>query len=698
MSENLHTQKFAPILKDFPHMIYGGDYNPDQWLDRPDILKEDDRLMKLAHINSATLNVFAWKMLEPEEGVYNFEWLDETMDRMAEQGIKVVLATPSGARPAWMDRNHPEVLRMNADRVRNLHGERHNHCYTSPYYRKKVWEMNQMLAKRYKDHPALGMWHISNEYGGECHCPLCQEAFRDWLREKYHNNIEELNHEWWTGFWSKRFSRFEEIESPAPQGEHAIHGLNIDWMRFVTHQTKEFMDMEIQAVKEITPELLVTTNYMSGFAGLNYWELAENLDVISWDNYPTWHHGQMSDAQVGAKVAFYHDIFRSIKKKPFLLMESTPSLVNWQHTNKLKRPGMNILSSMQAVAHGADSVQYFQWRKGRGAAEKFHGAVVDHEGSEHTRVFKECAELGEILSKCDEVRGTNVHAKAAVIYDYENRWAIENMNGLSLDRREYENTCMESYEALWRHSIAADVIDMTQPLDDYQLVIAPMLYMLRSGIAEKMKKFVENGGTLVTTYVTGYVNENDLCFLGGFPGDGLKEVVGIWEEEIDSIYPEDKNSFTWKDGSLSKTVYPVKDYCAIVHPLENTEVLASYDEDFYQGMAAVTKHPYGKGMAYHIAARTEVDFLTDFYGKIAKEISLKSSFAAAEELPDGINIQKREADGEVYLFFMNYANKEQSLSFTRKIALEDIVTGEKLAADGIVMKPFEVRVFKEKKE
>lgn len=694
MSENLHSSKFPSILKDFPQMVYGGDYNPDQWIDRPDILKEDDRLMKLAGINSVTLNVFAWKALEPEEGVYTLEWLDKTMDRMAENGIKVILATPSGARPAWMDRNHPEVLRMNANRVRNLHGERHNHCYTSPYYRKKVWEMNQMLAKRYKDHPALAMWHISNEYGGECHCPLCQEAFRDWLREKYHNNIEELNHEWWTGFWSKKFSRFEEIESPAPQGEHAIHGLYLDWLRFVTHQTKDFMDQEICAVKEITGDILVTTNYMSGFAGLNYWELSEHLDIISWDSYPTWHHSQIEDNEMAAKVAFYHDLFRSIKQRPFLLMESTPSLVNWQLVNKLKRPGMNILSSMQAVAHGSDSVQYFQWRKGRGAAEKFHGAVVDHEGSEHTRVFKECADLGEILKKCSDIQGTNIYAKAAVIYDYENRWAIENMNGLSFDNREYERTCMESYEALWRHSIAVDVIDMTQPLENYQLVIAPMLYMLRNDIAARLKRFVENGGILVTTYITGYVNENDLCYLGGFPGDGLKEVIGVWEEEIDSIYAEDKNSFTFKEKILSKQTYPVKDYCAIIHPLENTEVLASYDDDFYQGMAALTKHSYGKGAVYHIAARTEVEFLTDFYGQIAKEISLENNFPLAKELPEGINIQKREGNGETYYFFMNYGKKEQTITFSEEIIWIDLVRQEKFTMKKIVMNPLEVRIFK----
>ncbi len=692
MSEKLTKLKYPPILKDFPHMIYGGDYNPDQWLDRPDILKEDDRLMELVYINSVTLNVFAWKVLEPEEGVYSFEWLDETMDRMERNGKKVILATPSGARPAWLDRNHPEVLRMNADRTRNLHGGRHNHCYTSPYYRKKVWEMDQMLAKRYKNHPALGMWHISNEYGGECHCPLCQEAFRDWLREKYHNNIEELNHAWWTGFWSKGFSRFDEIESPAPQGEHAIHGLQLDWLRFVTYQTKNFMEQEIRAVKEITPDLFVTTNYMK-YAGLNYWELSKSVDIVSWDSYPAWHEANRSDAKTAAETAFHHDMFRSMKKKPFLLMESTPSFVNWQRVNKLKRPGMNILSSIQAIAHGSDSVQYFQWRKGRGAEEKFHGAMIDHDGSEHTRVFQECKCLGEFLHKCDSLCGTNVYAKAAIIYDCENRWAIEDMNGLSQESKQYERTCIENYEALWQESIASDVIDMTQPLDNYQLVIAPMLYMLRDDIAKRMKQFVEQGGTLVTTYVTGYVDETDLCFLGGFPGNDLKQVIGVWEEEIDSLYPEDRNSFTWHNGELPKKTYSVKDYCAIVHPLENTEVLACYDDDFYKGMPAVTKHPFGKGMAYHIAARTEVEFLRDFYKLLAKEISLESNFPFAEKLPDGISIQKREGDGEVYYFFMNFNSIEQSVLLKETIVLKDIESGEQLEGNKICLQPLQVRIF-----
>lgn len=670
-----------PVIPNFPHMIYGGDYNPDQWQEYPEILKEDKRLMELAGINSASVGIFAWMALEPEEGVYTFDWLDDTMDRIASIGGKVILATPSGARPAWMDKKYPEVLRVNRDRTRNLHGERHNHCFTSPYYRKKVFEMNTMLAKRYKDHPALGMWHISNEYGGECHCELCQQAFRNWLRKKYHNDIQELNRQWWTGFWSKTFRDFDEIESPSSLGETAIHGLNIDWMRFVTYQTTDFMANEIAAVKAVTPDVPVTTNLMGLYPGFDPWYLTKKLDVVSWDNYPEWHRTDDKDGRLASDIAFVHDINRCLKQQPFLLMESTPSLVNWRRINKLKRPGMNTTSSLQAVAHGADSVQYFQWRKGRGAFEKFHGAVVDHEGSENTRVFQEAAELGSILKGMDYVPGTMVPVETAVIYDWENRWAIDNMQGL-VAKKNYDVTCKDHYYALWRQNIAADVISSEQDFSGYKLLIAPMLYMLRPGVADRMREFVRAGGTLVTTYVTGYVNENDRCFLGGFPGDGLKDVVGVWAEEIDGLWEDEANTvqiLETADNVLEKgKSYRAVDLCELIHPLGECQTLAVYGKDFYQGMAAVTENPYGAGRAYHIAARTGADFLKDFYEGLAKKLSLHTPegiVSVVDENGDpvtGVSIRERACDGCHALFFLNFTDKKVTAEHSQlgKISLQ----------------------------
>lgn len=670
-------KKFSPIIRDFPHMIHGADYNPDQWLSMPDILKEDVRLMKLAHMNAVSIAIFAWKALEPEEGVYTFEWLDDLMDRLAENGIGAVLATPSGARPAWMDAAHPEVLRVNENRVRNLHGFRHNHCYTAPYYREKVQQMNRMLAERYGKHPALKLWHVSNEYGGDCHCPLCQEAFRSFLRNKYHNDINELNDQWWTRFWSHEFSSFDEIESPAPHGENQIHGLHLDWMRFVTAQTKSFMENEIVPLREITPDIPVTTNLMGVYQGLNYWELAPVMDVVSWDNYPEWHNETTPDTYVGCRIGFIHDINRSLKKKPFLLMESTPSQVNWRPVNKLKRPGVHALSSIHAIAHGADSVQYFQWRKGRGSSEKFHGAVVDHYGKEDTRVFREVARLGMDLEKMDGIIGTTVVPEVAVIYDWENRWAIEHLQGLN-QHRDYEPTCISHYQPFWKMGISVDVNCMTEALDNYKLVVAPMLYMTKAGVTEQLRKYVADGGTLVLTYCTSYVNENDLCYLGGFPGE-LMDVAGVWAEEIDPLYPSDTNSISICEadsGYFVKEQYVCRDLCEIIHAGEGTEVLAVYDSDFYTGMPAVVRHAYGKGTCYYMAARMEDDYLEGFYRKLADTLELKRPVYTT--IPDGVSIQSRYGDGEQYDFIMNFNTEPAVVSGAKG---KDIITGSNVEGD-----------------
>jgi len=668
---------FKPIVKDIPHLLHGGDYNPDQWLSMPEIIKEDVRLMKLANINCVSIGIFSWKALEPKEGVYTFEWLDELMDRLDGNGIGAFLATPSGARPAWMDSAHEEVLRVETNRVRNLHGGRHNHCYTSPYYRQKVREMNTLLATRYKDHKALKLWHISNEYGGECHCLLCQEAFRSWLEEKYHNDIHELNSQWWTRFWSHEFSSFEEIESPSLHGEKGIHGLNLDWKRFVTYQTNNFMENEMVPLREITPNVPVTTNFMGTYSGYDAWVLGKTVDVISWDSYPNWHNDYESVADTAASAAFIHDINRSFKKQPFLLMESTPSQVNWQSTNKLKRPGMHELSSMQAVAHGADSVQYFQWRKSRGASEKFHGAVIDHYGKEDTRVFREVATLGKHLTELDELVGTYPKTEVALLFDWDNRWAIENMQGLN-KRVDYEGTCKNHYRPFWNMGLSVDVNEMKESFEGYKLVVAPMLYMLKPGVANRLKNFVKAGGSLILTYVTGYVNENDLCFLGGFPGDGLIDVSGIWAEEIDPLFPSDRNAVVMnKPFANGKECYECFDLCEIIHAKEGTEVLATYDSDFYQGTPAVTKHTYGKGTCYYIATRTEQVFLTDFYQSLVTELGILGP--PIEKIPDGISITHRNSEDAAYYFIMNFSEKVQTVKLLRNGV--DVFTGKTVNSD-----------------
>ena len=634
------------LFPKIPALLHGGDYNPDQWLDRPDILEEDIKMMKKAGVNTATVGVFSWSALEPQEGNFQFGWLHDIMDKLYENGIYTVLATPTGARPAWMDEKYPSVLRVEKDGRRNHHSGRHNHCMSSLEYRSLVEKMDTKLAQEFGSHPGLILWHISNELGGECYCDSCKKRFQEYLREKYHNNIEELNKQWWTSFWSRRFDSFEQIEPPYDNGEHSILGLNLDWKRFNSWNMKDYLAFERRILKKYTPQIPATANFMTLFEQLDYVDLAKEIDIISWDGYPSWNNDYETPADTAAELSFDHTVMRSLKKdKPFMLMESTPSLVNWHSVNKLKRPGILRASSIQTIGCGSDTVQYFQWRKGRGAAEQFHGAVVDHLGRDDTRVFKEVSEVGELLKKLAPVTGSRVASKAAVLFDWSNRWAIKDMQGMAHDTKNYEKEVRKFYNIHLKKGINADIVFPLEDLSSYSLVVLPMYYAVSKEAGAWLKEYVKNGGTVVATYLTAYVNENTLAYLGGFPGAGLGEVFGLYAEELDTLYPTDSNAVLMKDGN--KAI--VKDYCELIK-LTGAEVLGTYESDFYAGMPAVTVHSYGNGKAYYIGTRMEEEDLIKFFTPIWSECGIKE-----KELPEGVEYLTRTAeDGSTFDFYVNY--------------------------------------------
>jgi beta-galactosidase len=427
---------------------------------------------------------------------------------------------------------------------------------------------------------------------------------------------------------------------------------------------------------------------MGTYPGLNYWKFAGNLDVVFWDNYPSWHDDLEKTWKLASDISFVHDINRSLKGgKPFILMESTPSLVNWKPVNKLKRPGMHMLSSLQAVAHGSDTVQYFQWRKSRGASEKLHGAVVDHCGHEHTRVFGDVAAVGAALRKLDCIIGTTVHPEVAVIYDWENRWAIDDAQGFSR-RKNYEQTCKSHYRPFWKMGVPADVIDMDCDFSGYKLLAAPMLYMVRPGVGERIEDFVKKGGTFVTTYASGYVDENDLCFLGGFP-DPLRKVTGIWAEEIDSLCESNSNAIKVPDGSFPglRGEYWAADFCELIHT-ETARTLGTYKEDFYAGRPALTVNNFGKGRVYYMAARFDESFLQDFYSELTGQLGLKRILDT--ELPDGVTAQMRTDGTKEYIFLMNFSEDSKTVDIGEEQA-EELLTGKSLSG-GILLKPYEVMI------
>ena len=644
-------------------ILYGGDYNPEQWDES--VWEEDMRLFHLAGIDCVTLNVFSWAALQSDEVTYHFERLDKIMDMVKKNGLKVILATSTAAHPAWMAKKYPEVLRTGFNGIRRKFGDRHNSCPNSRVYQKYSALLARKLAERYGHYDNIVAWHICNEYGGECYCENCEKAFRVWLKERY-GTLEALNKAWNTSFWGHTFYDWDEIVVPNLQSEHfevnrtTFQGISLDYRRFMSDSMLNNYRAEYEAVKEITPHIPVTTNLMGFYKPLDYQKWAKYMDVISWDNYP-------DTSDTDAMVAMRHDLMRGLKQgAPFWLMEQTPSVTNWHAYNLLKRPGEMRLISYQAVAHGADTVLFFQMRRSIGACEKFHGAVIDHVGNENTRVFREIGELGGELQKLsDATLGARTHSDVALMVDWDNWWALEYSAGPSCDLK-YMDEVTRYYTALYEKNISVDVVSVEDDLSGYKVVIAPLLYMTKPGVDERLRQFVAEGGSLVTTFLSGLVNENDLVFTGGYPGK-LRDILGIWVEETDALPAYMKNSFSWNGKTYESGVI-----CDICH-MEHAKELAVYEKDFYAGTPVLSENSFGKGKAYYVATRSDAAFYSDFLQMVLDGQGVQPVMTPCE----GVEASLRQKDGRNFLFLLNH--KDTRVQLPAEHACQDLLGGREYA-------------------
>ncbi|HMP42638.1 MAG TPA: beta-galactosidase, partial [Roseiflexaceae bacterium] len=500
----------------FPGILFGADYNPEQWtaiMGYADeaIWQEDMRLMRKAGVNTATVGVFSWAELEPADGQFRFDWLDRLLDLLHANGIRACLATATAAQPAWLSQAYPDLLPINAHGLRQRHGNRMNFCPTSPDFRRHAARLAGALAERYGSHPALLIWHISNEYGPSCYCDRCAAAFRAWLQERY-GSLAALNAAWVTPFWGHTFSDWSQIEPPLQIGERSMQGLVIDYAHFMSDMNLACYQVEAAILRRITPDIPIMTNFHGLVKGLDYATWAPHLDIVAWDSYPP-------KGEPPAHVAFRHSIMRGLKGgQPWMLLEQTPSQVQWRSHNPLKRPGEMRLQSYQAMAHGADSIMFFQWRQSRGASEMHHGAILSHAGSDRTRVFQEVAALGaELSSLGTRTLGSRIPAEAALLFSWPSWWAVEYEPRLS-NTISYMAETTRAFAALWEQNIAVDVISPDMPLDTYKLVVAPLLHMLTDSQAAAIERYVEQGGTLITTFFSGIVGRDGRAHLGGSPG------------------------------------------------------------------------------------------------------------------------------------------------------------------------------------
>lgn len=658
---------------EFKKVLYGGDYNPEQWTH--EIWQDDMRLLKNANIDTATINVFSWAKLQPNEETYDFSELDAIVEMLTREKFNIIMATSTAAIPAWMAKHYPEVMRAGNNGVRKKFGERHNFCPNSAVYKKHSVLLANKIAERYKNNKNIICWHICNEYGGICYCDNCEKEFRIWLKNKY-KNINAVNEAWNTSFWSHTIYDWDEIVVPNILGDGGWYrpyfaGLYLDYQRFNSESMLNCFKAERDAVKKHIPNALVTTNLMGPYKPLDYFKWAQEMDIVSWDNYPD------RNTEWGY-VAFTHDLMRGLKGKPFMLMEQTPSQQNWQKYCTLKQPGQMSAQSYQTIAHGADSVLFFQLRRSKGGCEKFHGAVISHSGSDKTRVYNEVKELGAQLNTIgNKIVGAKTVSEVALIFDWENYWAVESTMGPNADLR-YVDELYLYYKQFYKRNISVDIISDTTDFSKYKVVAAPVLYMVKQGVSDALERYVKNGGILITGYMSGIVNESDNVYLGGYPGP-LRKLAGVWVEEIDALAPDQSNTVRLKSGNEYKCGF----LCDVIHS-EEAETIAEYTSNFYSGMPAVTKNKFGKGYVYYFGTKPEAECMNEIFGEILSSGKISSVLDENTEL----EVDVREKDGNKYFFIMNFSGMEKPLP-QQFIGSINIINGEKSPE---VLKPFETVV------
>ncbi|MFI6819074.1 beta-galactosidase [Nonomuraea sp. NPDC050328] len=606
---------------------FGGDYNPEQWPE--EVWAEDLRLMSEAGVNMATVAVFSWSRLEPEQGAWDFAWLDRILDLLHEHGIDADLATATATPPPWLVRAHPEMMPVTADGVRLEFGSRQGYCPSSPVYRTHAVRLARTLATRYASHPALKMWHIGNEYADhtlECFCEVSAAHFRTWLEARY-GTIGGLNAVWGTSCWGQLYTGFDQVEPPRTAPGPVNPAQLLDWRRFCSDALLELFEAEKAALREVTPDIPVTTNFMSILHGLDYWKWAAAEDLVTDDAYP-----DPADPESHVAIALSYDLMRSLKRQPWLLLESSPSAVSWRAVNAPKPPGMMRLHSLQALAHGSDGVMFFQWRQARFGPEKFHSALLPHGGTA-TRGWQETLQLGRDLKALAEVAGSYEQAQVALVLDWDSWWGLEAPESMPSDRLKLKELLLDWYRPLHARGIAVDLAPPGRDLTGYRLVIVPNLYLCTEESAKALSAF---DGELVVGPFSGVVDAADQVHPGGAPGP-LRDLLGVTVEEFWPLH----------DGvTQATTAGAARTWTEWIHATD-AEVVARYRGGELDGRPAITR----KGGVTYLSCR--LDDPAPFLDTV-----LARADVHGVEVPRGVEAVRRAG----HLFLLNHTTDPQRIT------------------------------------
>jgi beta-galactosidase len=653
-------------------LCYGGDYNPEQWTE--DVWREDVELMRAARINFVTVGVFSWARLQPEPHTWDFGWLDRVMDLLHGAQIRVDLATATASPPPWLPHRYPEVRPVDERGYRYAIGSRQTWSPASAVYREASLELVEQIAVRYRDHPALALWHVSNELG--CHNSRCYSrdsaaAFRVWLTKRY-ADIEVLNVAWGTTFWSQHYTCFDEVVPPAPSTTFGNPAHLLDWRRYCSDALLDQFLAERAVLQRITPHIPVTTNFMVGMPGwapgavmgdMDYAGWAARLDpgqdIISTDHYLI----GASDGAFGAhhKLSFAADHTRGIAGgRPWLLMEHSPSAVNWQPVNRAKRPGEMTRNSLSHVARGADGIAYFQFRASLTGAEKFHSALVPHAGPDTAR-WREAVQLGEYLHRLAEVRGSTVDAPVGIVFDWPSQWACE-QDGHPSVLLQPADQALRAHRAFTSSGATCEVIGWQGDLTRYRVLVLPAVYLCSPVNARRVAAAAKAGAHVVVTPFTGIADDNDHVYPGGYPG-ALRELLGVRTSEF---FPLAADEVVRLDDHGSGLLWSEE-----LAAGSDVDVIAHYTDGHLAGSAAISCRVAGAGAAYYLSTVPDPDTWRSLAARVLAAAAVTPLPVAAD-----VELVRRRSAHAAWLFVLNHSAETVSVP----VAGHDVLTGRHVAA------------------
>ncbi|MGV8845176.1 beta-galactosidase [Tessaracoccus sp.] len=680
-SHRLVGTQYEGWLVGVTSICHGGDYSPEQWPET--VWAEDVRLMREAGVNMVSIGMFSWALLEPREGEYDFAWLDRLIDLLHSHGIRVDLATPTAAPPAWFFHAYPDSRVVTRTGTALGFGSRGMVSPSSPDFRRASVNIASRLAERYGSHPALALWHVHNEYGA----PVAEDysahsaiAFRQWLRKR-HGSIGALNEAWGTCFWGQVYGEWEHVGVPAASPSVVNPSQCLDFARFTNDSLLACFTAERDAIR-IHSKIPITTNFMAGNCdATDLWAWAREVDIVSNDHYLT-----AADPRGEVGLALAADLTRSVAGgKPWLLLEHSPSGVNWQPRNVAKRPGEMARSAFSHLGRGADAIMFFQWRASRSGAEKFHAAMLPHAGTS-SRVWREVVELGTHLGALSPLLGSRVQADVALLWDQESIWAqgLDWRPSVDASARERINSF---YDRFWRDGVTVDFAHPLQDLSGYRLVIAPASYLLTADGAANLTRFVEAGGTLLVSFFSGIVDENDTVHPGGF-GAPLERVLGL---TIDEFLPlrEGEHLRVALSGKIT-TSNPNETVTATVWAddiaIKGATVLGTYIDGPLPGAPAVTRNALGAGTAWYLSTCVDVDTLSTLLSPIYEDAGLKPT-----GLPEGFEVVHRRGVDADYIIAINHRNESHTVPCPA-VGTTELLTGTEIS-DACVIPAGDVRVF-----